>query len=95
LTTQTNYQTQFAPAHRHFQACPVAEATTLRDVVSAFPAVVTAWGGQQSARTVHFFVSIALVVFLLVHIAMVILAGFSERMRAMITGRTAVQKEHA
>jgi thiosulfate reductase cytochrome b subunit len=55
--------------------------------VSAVPAAVTVWGGQQSARTIHFFLSVALVIFLLVHIAMVILAGFKQRMRAMITGR--------
>lgn len=56
--------------------------------VSAFPGLVTSLGGQQSARTIHFFVSVALVLFLLVHIVMVCLAGFRSRMRAMITGRT-------
>jgi thiosulfate reductase cytochrome b subunit len=56
-------------------------------VVSAIPATVTILGGQQSARTIHFFVSIALVVFLLIHVGMIFLAGFRNRMRAMITGR--------
>jgi len=55
--------------------------------VSAFPATVNVLGGQQSARTLHFFVSLALVVFLLVHVIMIVLAGFWSRMRAMITGR--------
>jgi thiosulfate reductase cytochrome b subunit len=55
--------------------------------VSAFPAAVIVLGGQQSARTIHFFVSLFLLLFLLVHIAMVCLAGFRNRMRAMITGR--------
>lgn len=55
--------------------------------VSAFPAAVNVLGGQQSARTLHFFVSLALVLFLLVHVGMVWLAGFGSRMRAMITGR--------
>jgi thiosulfate reductase cytochrome b subunit len=55
--------------------------------VSAFPAAVNLLGGQQSARTLHFFVSLALVVFLLVHIGMVWLAGFRSRVRAMISGR--------
>jgi len=54
--------------------------------VSAVPAAVNVLGGQQSARTLHFFVSLALVVFLLVHIVMVWFAGFRSRMRAMITG---------
>ena len=55
--------------------------------VSAFPATVTVLGGQQSARTLHFFVTLALVFFLLVHVVMVCFAGFRSRMRAMITGR--------
>lgn len=57
--------------------------------VSAFPAAVNVLGGQQSARTLHFIVSVLLVLFLLVHVFMVILAGFRNRMRAMITGRAA------
>jgi thiosulfate reductase cytochrome b subunit len=55
--------------------------------VSAVPASVNILGGQQSARTLHFFVSVALVLFLLVHVGMVWFAGFKTRMRAMITGR--------
>jgi thiosulfate reductase cytochrome b subunit len=64
-------------------------------IASAFPATVTVFGGQQSARTIHFFVSVFLVLFLLVHIVMVCLAGFRDRMRAMITGAAAGHKEHA
>ena len=55
--------------------------------VSAFPATVNVLGGQQSARTLHFFVSLSLVLFLLVHVVMIFLAGFWSRMRAMITGK--------
>ncbi len=54
---------------------------------SAVPAAVNLLGGRQSARTLHFFVSDLLVLFLIVHVAMIILAGFWSRMRAMITGR--------
>jgi thiosulfate reductase cytochrome b subunit len=61
--------------------------------VSAFPATVNVLGGQQSARTLHFFVSLALVLFLLVHVGMVWLAGFWSRMRAMITGHAATDTE--
>ena len=50
------------------------------------PGAVEVLGGQQSARTLHFFVSVLLVLFLSVHVAMVGLAGFRGRMRAMITG---------
>jgi thiosulfate reductase cytochrome b subunit len=56
-------------------------------ITSVVPAVVNIFGGQQSARTVHFFIAVFLVLFLLVHIAMICLAGFTGRMRAMITGR--------
>ena len=62
-------------------------------VTSVFPVIVNVFGGQQSARTIHFFVTIALVLFLLVHIAMVCLAGFKNRMRAMIAGHGATRKE--
>jgi thiosulfate reductase cytochrome b subunit len=55
--------------------------------------MVTALGGQQSARTLHFLVTLSLVLFVLVHIAMVYLAGFKSRMRAMISGRIAGPKE--
>jgi thiosulfate reductase cytochrome b subunit len=56
-------------------------------VASAFPAVVTILGGQQSARTIHLFVSVLLAAFLVIHIVMVALSGFRNRMRAMIFGR--------
>lgn len=52
--------------------------------VSAVPTSVTLLGGQESARTIHFFVTLLLVVFLLVHVAMVCLAGFRKKMRGMM-----------
>lgn len=62
-------------------------------VVSAFPAFASVLGGQQSARTIHFFVSVLLVMFLLVHVAMVFLFGFRKRVGAMITGRAHTRME--
>jgi thiosulfate reductase cytochrome b subunit len=62
-------------------------------IVSVFPPMVTFFGGQQSARTIHFFVSVLLVLFLVIHIVMVCRAGFRNRMRAMISGRIASRKE--
>ena len=59
---------------------------------SAVPIAVNALGGRQSARTLHFFVSGALVLFFIVHVAMVIHAGFVKRVGAMITGRTESQE---
>lgn len=61
--------------------------------VSAFPATVNVLGGQQSARTLHFIVSVALLLFVLVHVVMIFLAGFTSRVRAMITGRAATHLE--
>ena len=54
---------------------------------SAFPQSVNLLGGRQSARTIHFFVAVTLLLFLLVHVGMVWFAGFRSRMRTMITGR--------
>ena len=53
---------------------------------AAFPATAELLGGRQSARTIHFFVTGLLLLFLFVHVAMVALSGFRKRMRAMITG---------
>jgi thiosulfate reductase cytochrome b subunit len=55
-------------------------------VVSAFPSLVTSLGGQQSARTIHFFVSLLLLVFVVVHLIMISIAGFAKRTRMMIAG---------
>jgi thiosulfate reductase cytochrome b subunit len=62
-------------------------------IASAIPPVVTILGGQQSARTLHFFVSVLLVLFLVIHIVMVGLSGFRSRVGAMITGRPAARRE--
>jgi thiosulfate reductase cytochrome b subunit len=55
-------------------------------IASALPLTVILLGGQQSARTIHFFVSMLLFAFFVVHIVMVCVAGFRSRMRAMIVG---------
>jgi thiosulfate reductase cytochrome b subunit len=60
---------------------------------SAFPPAVNLLGGRQSARTLHFFVSGALLLFLLVHITMVTLSGFRSRMRGMISGWVEIPEE--
>ena len=62
-------------------------------VISVFPILVTSLGGQQTARTLHFFVADLLVLFVLVHLVMICLAGFVRRTRAMITGKVIPGKE--
>jgi len=44
------------------------------------------FGGRQGARTVHFIAAFAIVLFVLVHVAMVILSGVFNNIRSMITG---------
>src|SRR5215469_9625837 len=61
-------------------------------VTSVSPWLATVCGGQQSARTIHFFIAVSLVLFLPVHIVMVIRAGFRARMRAMITGQISASR---
>jgi thiosulfate reductase cytochrome b subunit len=60
---------------------------------AAFPATVRLLGGHQTARSLHFIVTISLVLFLLVHLFMIVFAGFVTRMRAMITGRVVAPEE--
>jgi thiosulfate reductase cytochrome b subunit len=61
-------------------------------ITSALPGIVNLLGGRQSARTIHFFVAAALVLFFLGHVAMVYLTGFVNNLRAMIMGHTAARK---
>jgi len=55
-------------------------------VTAAYPILLDVFGGYQSARTIHFFAFAALVLFLVVHVAMVVLTGFRRQLRAMILG---------
>ena len=54
--------------------------------VAAMPWTVTVLGGRQSARTLHFFAAVSLLLFVLVHVVMVWRAGFRTRVMAMLTG---------
>ena len=62
-------------------------------LASVSPAFVSVFGGQQSARTIHFFAAAAVVLFVLAHVTMVSLTGFVARMRGMITGDTTAVSE--
>ncbi len=55
-------------------------------VTAGYPALLDFFGGSQSARTIHFFAFTALMLFLMVHVAMVLLTGFRRQMRTMILG---------
>lgn len=64
-------------------------------ITSVAPFLVNVLGGQQSARTLHFVVACALLLFLAGHVLMVALSGFRIRMRAMLTGRRAIGEGRA
>ncbi len=61
--------------------------------------VFTGWvdllGGRQSARSLHFLAAMGLVLFVLVHVFEVIVAGVWNEMRSMITGWYKVPADHA
>lgn len=63
-------------------------------VAGVFPPLVSTLGGQQSARTIHFFDTILLSTFFVVHVAMVIRAGFVTKMRGMVMGVLDNIQEH-
>ena len=57
------------------------------------PWIVDLLGGRQSARTLHFIFMALTVGFIVVHLLAVLLAGFGNQMRAMITGRWAYRDD--
>ena len=60
---------------------------------SVLPGWVDLFGGRQSARTVHFIVAWLLVAFVLIHVFEVIVSGFWNHLRSMLTGRYRVETE--
>jgi thiosulfate reductase cytochrome b subunit len=56
-------------------------------ITAAHPWLLILWGGYQSARSVHFLLAVALVLFVAVHVTMVVKSGFKRQMRAMTVGR--------
>jgi thiosulfate reductase cytochrome b subunit len=54
-------------------------------LASVAPMIVNMFGGQQSARTIHFFVAALIVIFVLGHVALAFKGGFRARMRGMIS----------
>jgi thiosulfate reductase cytochrome b subunit len=53
---------------------------------AAWPWLLMLTGGRQSARSIHFIVAAGLALFIVVHLAMVLLAGPINELRSMITG---------
>jgi thiosulfate reductase cytochrome b subunit len=58
---------------------------------AAFPVLPWAFGGRQSARTIHFLTAWSLVGFFAIHIFEVFAAGVFNEMRSIVTGRFAIK----
>ena len=54
---------------------------------AAMPWLLDLFGGRQSARTLHTIGTVALVLFVIVHVLEIALAGFFAKIRSMIIGR--------
>lgn len=72
-----------------FLAIPLIVLTGLTmspAITAGYPILLRVFGGFQSARTIHFFAFVTLMMFLLVHVLMIIKSGFKRQMRGMTIG---------
>lgn len=72
-----------------FLAAPAMVITGLAmapAITAGFPFLLRLTGGYQSARTIHFFAFVALVLFAVVHVLMVVLSGFRRQIRGITLG---------
>src|SRR6185437_1942442 len=72
-----------------FVALPLMFLTgiTMSPAITAnYPILLVIFGGAQSARTIHFFTFTFLAIFLLIHLAMILLTGPLRQLRGMILG---------
>ena len=69
-----------------FVALPLVVLTGLAmspAITAAYPVLGSVFGGFQSARTIHFLASVALVLFLVVHVVMVVRSGIVRQLQFM------------
>jgi thiosulfate reductase cytochrome b subunit len=57
------------------------------------PGWVDIFGGRQSVRTFHFLVAWTLVLFTIIHVFQVIVNGFWNNLRSMVTGYFRIEQE--
>jgi thiosulfate reductase cytochrome b subunit len=86
---------QYGPLQKGAYSCVVFVAAPLMAltgltmspaVTAAFPLLLRVFGGYQSARTIHFGVFVALLLFVVVHVAMIVKSGLRRQLRAMTIG---------
>lgn len=67
--------------------CSVLSGLAMSPLVTAsFPELIELSGGRQSARTIHFLIASAMLLFFVIHLFQVFLVGFKDGWRAMTTG---------
>lgn len=89
---------KFAYLSMIFGVVPLIVATGLTmspGFNAAAPVLLDLFGGRQSARTLHFFCANLIVLFVIVHVVEVFIAGVWNEMRSMITGWYVVKPEAA
>ena len=65
--------------------------TMSNSVTAVFPDLFFLFGGRQSARSIHFIAAALLLGFVVIHLLQVLVAGFFNSMRSMLTGRYAIE----
>ncbi|PCJ27484.1 MAG: hypothetical protein COA96_03010 [SAR86 cluster bacterium] len=60
--------------------------TMSNSVTTAWPFLFDLFGGRQSARTLHFIFAFLVLLFILIHVLQLFVAGFINHLRGMITG---------
>ncbi len=72
----------------------VLTGLTMSPGFNAFaPVLLDLFGGRQSARSLHFVCAGLIVAFVIVHVAMVFVAGAVNEIRSMITGRYEIEED--
>ncbi len=70
----------------------LATGLTMSPAIDAgYPFLLDLFGGRQTARSIHFICAWSILLFVIVHVVMVVLSGFWNNMRSMITGRYAIE----
>lgn len=60
---------------------------------AAWPFILDVFGGRATARSIHWIIANLIILFIIVHLLMVVLAGPYNEIRSMITGRFRVDPE--
>jgi thiosulfate reductase cytochrome b subunit len=53
-------------------------------VTASYPNLLNLFFGAQSARTIHFFAAVLLLLFVLIHVMMIVKSGFKKQMNGML-----------